>query len=100
LTRDGINPHRLKVGRDIFLEKLVEVFGKGTPRFGFCYIECRDPQVKAKVEKFWPFYYGKAKMPCSKLIVKGFALEIVAREKCELGYIYVRNQHKLALQVL
>jgi hypothetical protein len=37
LTGDGINPHRLKVGSNISLEKLVEVFNKGILRSGFCY---------------------------------------------------------------
>ncbi len=31
----GINPHKLKAGRNTTQEKFVEVFGKGTPRSGF-----------------------------------------------------------------
>jgi hypothetical protein len=36
------------------------------------------PTSQGQVEKIWPLYYGKAKMPCSKLIVKEFAFKILA----------------------
>ncbi len=38
------------------------------------------PNIKAKVEKIWSLCYGKAKMPYSMLIVKKFALGIVAKK--------------------
>jgi hypothetical protein len=33
-----------------------------------------------KVEKLWPLCYGKAEMPSSKLIVKEFVLDVVAKK--------------------
>jgi hypothetical protein len=36
--------------------------------------------MKTKVEKNWPLCYGKAKMSCSKLIAKEFALGIIVEK--------------------
>jgi hypothetical protein len=41
----GVNPHRLKFGRDVHHGKLVVTFGKMTMRFGFCYMEHRDSKI-------------------------------------------------------
>jgi hypothetical protein len=76
----GINLHRLKVGRDVPMEKLVETFGKAIPRSRFWYIECQDPDIKVKVEKVWLLCYGKVEMHNSKLITKEFALGIVVEK--------------------
>lgn len=40
LTKVEVNPHQLKAKKDVFNEKLVETFGKGTPCSNFCYIKC------------------------------------------------------------
>jgi hypothetical protein len=76
----GINLHKLKVGHDVPMEKLVETFGKAIPRSRFWYIECRDLDMKVKVEKIWLLCYGKVEMHYSKLITKEFALGIVVKK--------------------
>jgi hypothetical protein len=75
-----INPHRLKAGQDVVHEKLMETFKKVIPHLGFSYTKCWDLKMKTKVEKIWPLCYGKAKMSCSKLIAKEFALGIIVEK--------------------
>jgi len=53
-----------------------------------------------KVEKLWPLCYGKAEMPSSKLIVKGFVLDIVTKKiqkPINWATFVKKNQHQLAL---
>lgn len=75
-----INLHRLKVGCDVPMEKLIETFGKAISRSRFWYIECRDLNIKVKVEKIWLLCYGKVEMHNSKLITKEFTLGIVVEK--------------------
>ncbi len=81
LNGTRINPHRLKTKHEVSIKKLVEIFGKVTPRSSFQYMKSRNPTIKVKVEHIWPLCYGKVEMPSSKLIAKEFALGIVLAKK-------------------
>jgi hypothetical protein len=80
LNGNGINPHKLKVRKDIVQEKVMEVFGKGTFWLSFQYIKCRDAKMKIWVEKIWPLCYEKMEMHYTKFIAKEFALDIDAKK--------------------
>jgi hypothetical protein len=59
LNDSGINPHRMKCGREVTKAQLEALFGKKAARSNYRYTNCRDIKVREKVEKIWPLYYGK-----------------------------------------
>jgi hypothetical protein len=97
LNSSRTNPLKLKFGQKVAHDKLVKIFGKVILHSTFRYTKCRDPQIKTKVEKLWPFRYGKVEMPSSKLIMKEFELDISAKKlqkPISSGNICRRNQHQ------
>jgi hypothetical protein len=45
LSATGMNPHKLQEWKDIPSDGLRVMFGKGTPRSGFRFKDCKDPAI-------------------------------------------------------
>jgi hypothetical protein len=45
LSAMGMNPHKLQERKDIPFDGLRAIFGKGTPRSGFRFKDCKDPAI-------------------------------------------------------
>ena len=80
LSDSGINPHRMKCGREVSKAQLEALFGKEATRSNYRYTDCRDIRVREKVERIWPLCYGRKGMEGVKLLSLEFAMGIVADE--------------------
>ena len=80
LSDDGLNPHRMKCGREVSKSQLEAVFGKEATRSNYRYTDCRTARIVERVEKIWPRCYGRKGMDGVKLISLEFAMGIVAEE--------------------
>lgn len=80
LSDEGLNPHRMKCGREVTKAQLEAVFGREATRSNYRYTDCRIVRVTDRVEKIWPLCYGRNGMDGVKLISLEFAMGIVAEE--------------------
>jgi len=68
-----LNLKRVKVPRDITLEKIRKFFGLVTNKNGYSYEFTKDPIFIKKVERLWMVVHQKACVPTSRLISFGMA---------------------------
>jgi hypothetical protein len=81
LSATGMNPHKLQERKDVPYDGLRVMFGKGTPRSGFRFKDCKEPNIQEFVQKIWPLCYGKPNIAPGRLLSKEFCFGMYAQ--CE-----------------
>ena len=80
LSDKGVNPHRMKCGREVSKIQLEAMFGKEATRSNYRYTDCHIVRITDRVEKIWPLCCGRNGMDGVKLISLEFAMGIVVEE--------------------
>jgi hypothetical protein len=79
LLHEGINPCRLKMGKDLLEIDMVQVFGPIRGRSGYSFANVHNDKVLDRMEELYPIVYGKSFLPKSKLLGKDFSKGIMAK---------------------
>lgn len=77
LTRDGLNPHRLKIDKDVPLTDVEALFGVEKGRNGFLLAEKLTPALRKEVESLYCQIYQRTQCPThiGKELAMGWTLQ-------------------------
>ena len=80
LSDKGVNPHRMKCGREVSKSQLEAVFGKEAACSNYKYTDCHTARIVERAEKIWPLCYGRKRMDGVKLVSLEFAMGTISKE--------------------
>jgi hypothetical protein len=60
LPHEGINPHRLRTGKNVLESEMVQVFGPVRGRSGYSFVNVHDDKVLDRIRVLYLMVYGQA----------------------------------------
>jgi len=94
LPHEGINPHRLRIGKDVLELEMVQLFGPTRGRSRYSFADVHDEKVLDRVKELYPIVYGKLIVPKFKLLWE-FAKGIMAKLVKKILVIWVSFSHEI-----
>ena len=73
---------KTRVLKQVTIDECITMVGNvHRARRKFCYIDCKDQQIVAKIEKYWQLVNLKLTMPTNSFLLLEFVMGIIVEEK-------------------